>query len=130
MAHHWLKELLIWHCTVLSLGQMAQLIMIILSLTVLTLFKLIGSRCIPNGTHTGHYWANLAHSSKLIKNYGHKVNTRLSCSTIMKQRIKIWRHKTNGNDNYMKMVMYRDCWSFQTKVMNIFLRSRVNVNDL
>ena len=47
MAHNWPKELLIWHCTVLSLGQMAQLIMIILSLTAL-----IGSRCIPNGTHT------------------------------------------------------------------------------
>ena len=35
MAHHWPKELLIWHSTVLSLGQMAQLIMIILSLTAL-----------------------------------------------------------------------------------------------
>ena len=30
-AHHWLKKLLIWHRTVLSLGQMVQLIMIILS---------------------------------------------------------------------------------------------------
>ena len=29
---------------------------------------LIVSRCIPNGTH---YWANLAHTSKLIKNSGH-----------------------------------------------------------
>ena len=44
MAHHWPKELLIWHCTVHSLGQMVQLItntcetcMIILSLTALTL---------------------------------------------------------------------------------------------
>ena len=37
MAHHWPKELLIWHCAILSLGQMAQLIMIILSLTALTL---------------------------------------------------------------------------------------------
>ena len=37
MVHHCPKELLIWHCTVLSLGQMAQLIMIILSLTTLTL---------------------------------------------------------------------------------------------
>ena len=40
MVHHWAKELLIWHCTVLSLGHMAQLIMIILSLTALTLCKL------------------------------------------------------------------------------------------
>ena len=37
-VHHWPKELLIWHCTVLSLGQMAQLIMIILSLTALTVW--------------------------------------------------------------------------------------------
>ena len=33
--NHWPKELLIWHCTVLSLGQMAQLI-IIISVTALT----------------------------------------------------------------------------------------------
>ena len=38
--HHWPKELLMWHCTVLSLSQMAQLIMIILSLTALTLCEL------------------------------------------------------------------------------------------
>ena len=31
---------------------------------------LIGSRCIPNGTHTNHCWANLAHASKVIKNSG------------------------------------------------------------
>ena len=31
MAHHWPKELPFWHCIVLSLGQMAQLIMIILA---------------------------------------------------------------------------------------------------
>ena len=40
---------------VLSLGQMAQLIiMIILSLTALTLELLTGSKCIPNGTRTNH----------------------------------------------------------------------------
>ena len=31
---------------------------------------LIGSRCIPNGAHTNHYWANLAHASKHIINSG------------------------------------------------------------
>ena len=50
MAHHWPKELLNWCHTVLSLGQMAQIIMIILSLIALTL--LIGSKCIPNGAHS------------------------------------------------------------------------------
>ena len=29
---------------------------------------LIGSRCIPNGAHTNHCRANLAHASKRIKN--------------------------------------------------------------
>ena len=29
---------------------------------------LIGSRCILNGAHTNHFWANLAQTSKLIKN--------------------------------------------------------------
>ena len=28
---------------------------------------LLGSRSIPNGTHTNHCWANLAHASKCIK---------------------------------------------------------------
>ena len=29
---------------------------------------LIWSRCIPNGAHTNHFWTNLAHASRLIKN--------------------------------------------------------------
>ena len=29
---------------------------------------LIGSKCIPNGTHTNHCWDNLADASKCIKN--------------------------------------------------------------
>ena len=37
MAHHWPRELFSWHSTVLSLGQIVQLIVIILSLTALTL---------------------------------------------------------------------------------------------
>ena len=45
-------------------GPVVQLIIIQLSLTA----SLIGSRCIPNGTHTNHCWANLAHNSKFIKN--------------------------------------------------------------
>ena len=28
---------------------------------------LFGSRCNPNGTHTNHFWTNLAHASKCIK---------------------------------------------------------------
>ena len=31
---------------------------------------LIGLRCIPNGTHANHCWANLAHASIHIKNSG------------------------------------------------------------
>ena len=40
--------------------------MIIWSLKALTL--LIGSKCVPNGTHTNHCCDNLAHASKVIKN--------------------------------------------------------------
>ena len=36
MVHHWPKELLIWHCKVLYLGQMALLITIGLSLAAFT----------------------------------------------------------------------------------------------
>ena len=50
MAYYWLKER---HSTVLSLGQMVQLIMIILSLTAFNSL-LIGSKCIANGAHTNH----------------------------------------------------------------------------
>ena len=37
---------------------------------IVTKSLFIGSRCIPNGTHTNHCWANLAHASKhmCIKN--------------------------------------------------------------
>ena len=59
-------KLLIWHYTVLSLGQMPQLIMIILSLIALTL--LIASRYIPIGPQTKHCWAYmyLAHASNIF----------------------------------------------------------------
>ena len=33
-------------------------------------YVLIGSRCIPNGIHSNHCRANLAHASKRIKNSG------------------------------------------------------------
>ena len=39
MAHHWPKEILIWHCNSSLMGQRVQLIMIILSLTALTFFQ-------------------------------------------------------------------------------------------
>ena len=67
MAHHWPAQRASYLALHSSLfGPVAQLIMIILSLTALTL-QLIGSRCILNGAHTNHVWANLAQASKLIK---------------------------------------------------------------
>ena len=38
--------------------------------------------------------------------------------------------KKNRKDNYMKMVQENNCWSFQTKVMNIISEDKVNVNEL
>ena len=53
MAHHWPKELLIWHCTVLSLGPDGAVNYdYIITNSINSL--LIGSRCIPNGAHTNH----------------------------------------------------------------------------
>ena len=46
----------------------ALLIMIDYKVTNSITSLLIGSRYIPNGTHTNHCWANLAHGSKHIKN--------------------------------------------------------------
>ena len=44
--------LFVWHCTVLYLGQMVQL---------------TGSKCIPDGAHINHCWANLTMLQKLSK---------------------------------------------------------------
>ena len=40
----------------------------------------------------------------------------------MKQWMNFDIHKKR-KDNYIKIVIVKDCWSFQTEVMNIFLRS-------
>ena len=58
IAHHWPKELLIWQRTV------NYDYIITNSINCL----LIVSRCISNGVHTNHCWANLAHISKRLKN--------------------------------------------------------------
>ena len=60
MVHHWPKGLLIGHCAVLF-GPYG---------TVNCL--LIGSRCIHNGAHKDHIWANLDNASRrtCIKNSG------------------------------------------------------------
>ena len=50
MVQHWPKKLLIWHCTVLSLKPVAQLIMIVFSLTALTHCKL--AQDVFSMTHT------------------------------------------------------------------------------
>ena len=50
--YHWPKELLIWHCTVLSLASGAISYDCIVTNSINCL--LIGSRCIPNGTHTNY----------------------------------------------------------------------------
>ena len=71
MAHHWPKELLIWHCAVNY--------DYIVSNSINS--WLIGSRCILNGTHTNHFWANLAQASKVIKNselHVHNFNSLIS----------------------------------------------------
>ena len=48
MVHHWPKELLIWHCTTGPDGTDYYDYIVTNSINSL----LIGSRCIPNGTHT------------------------------------------------------------------------------
>ena len=51
-AHHWPKELLIWHCSVLSPdGAVNYDYNVTNSINSL----LVGSRCIPNGTHTNYF---------------------------------------------------------------------------
>ena len=52
-----------------------------------------------------------------ICNTSYKVN-----NSIMKQWMNFDIHKKR-KDNCIKIVIVKDCWSFQTEVMNIFLRS-------
>ena len=62
---------------------------------------LIGSRCIPNGTHTKHCWANLAHASKHIKDSDNNliiVYLTLHTSLLMNYKIK----QVNSNDKRLK----------------------------
>ena len=60
MAHHWSKELLIWHCTILSLFRPVDAVNYEYTYIVTNSINslLISSRCIPNGAHTNHCWAN------------------------------------------------------------------------
>ena len=44
---------------------------------------LIGSRCIHNGSHTKHCWANFTHASRCIKNSGTKYLQLQYFSTIL-----------------------------------------------
>ena len=67
MVHHWPKELLNWHCTVLSLGQMVQLIMIILSQTALIVCQL-AQDVFPMAQTLANVYVEPA--SKCIKNSG------------------------------------------------------------
>ena len=52
MAHHWPKELLIWHSTVLSLW--ASGVVNYDYIVTNSINSLIGSKCIPNGAHINH----------------------------------------------------------------------------
>ena len=71
MAHHWPKELLIWHYTVLSLASGAVNYDYIVTNSIKTL--LIGSRCIPNGTHVEPIWPMLQKVSKTLSTTLHTV---------------------------------------------------------
>ena len=70
MVHHWPKELLIWHCTGLCLGQMARLIMIILSLTpfMQDVFPMVHTLTIAEPI-----WPMLQNISKLTDNILHEI---------------------------------------------------------
>ena len=71
----------IWHCTVLSLGQMVQLIIITNNINSL----LIGSRCIPNGAHT-----------PLLSQFGPCFISKTLSTTVS---IPTHRDKLDGNVN-------------------------------
>ena len=70
MAHHWLKELnsyLALHSSLFGTDGIVNYDYIVTS-SINCLLIIIGSRYIPNGTHTNHCGANLAHASKYSKN--------------------------------------------------------------
>ena len=85
MVHHWPKELLIWHSTVLSDGTFNYHYIVTNNINSL----LICSKCSPNDTHTNnHWWNNLAHASKLITN----SDTDVHLWTFVFFASKLWRY--------------------------------------
>ena len=59
---------------------------------------LIGSRCIPNGAHTNHCWANLAHASNVSKTLMWLYTWYSNSHTIKEFFVKNQFHKFNYED--------------------------------
>ena len=66
---------------------------------------LIDSKCIPNGTHTNHCWANLAHASKLIKNSDVLVHVSTAC-TCSRDLLKTTRMMFHIYKAFWRIYMY------------------------
>ena len=94
MAHHWPKELLIWLCTVLPFGPNGAVnydYIITNSINCL----LIGSRSIPNGTHT------------LTKNSGVHVFS-IYCITVMDTMVEKMLLSMN-KINIISVKQFKNC---------------------
>ena len=89
---------------------------------------LIGSRCIPNGTHTNHCWANLTHDSKFIKTsdswfkrtYGIMYDTYIR-TEILHQLSSVGL--AQALPNYFRVVCVPsieswNCYTHETMIMN------------
>ena len=85
MAHYWPKEFLVLHCTVFSFGQMAQLIMITLSLTT-CLTLLIGSRCLSSGAYTIPF---LSQKTGLVTHTIHRVTDNQTTATFYPHVVRV-----------------------------------------
>ena len=116
MAHHWPKEILIWHCNSSLMGQRVQLIMIILSLTALTFFQDVFPMAYIL-TIAELNWPTLQNMLKtLMHNYIYmcvcvwvcsvqSLNCRLCCTNW---RVKIHRLRANLQ-TAMLIVQSADC---------------------
>ena len=97
---------------------------------------LIGLRCIPNGAHTNHCWANLAYASKSIKErlsqlrrdkdtsvrtkLSHSINLLYSCLCLTFKSINsLFRFVTSGTKYGQWAALRRKTWSLNYHINSI-----------
>ena len=84
-------------------------------------YLLIGSRCIANGTHDNHWWTNLAHASKRIKNfdmYEYVISKLIDYSN----KIMMMIHEQCNKINNFHIILHKySCLSYALELCSTYV---------